>query len=334
MRLALTTALAVLLLTTSCSLVMEDNHKFEELANGFFEGFLPLNPEWATGLGDHRFDHLLSDYSIEGIEKEKQFYIAYIDSMTQIDPRRLNETNRIDYDILLNELRYNLFSLDTLRAYEWNPLMYNPAGSIYSLIARDFAPLTDRMKNVIKRLEAIPVRIEQAKANLGTPPKIHTETTIRQIQGAISLIRDDLNEHLDQLPELKDEFEPARNAAIRALEDYGQWLEKDVLPRADGAFRLGDENYRVKLRYTLHSDQPREEILRRAEEDLVKTQDEIYQTALPLFEKYFPENKADAGDKKKVIKAILDKLAEEHPSEENVVEFAEICLKMCDDFVR
>ncbi len=318
----------------SCSIIMEDDHKFESLAGGFFDGFLPLNPEWATGLGDHRYDHTLSDYSVAGIEKEKTFYKAYIDSLEQIDPRRLNDTNRIDYEILKNELHSMVFSLDTLRYFEWNPRMYNPAGSIYSLIVREFATLPDRMKNVLERLKAIPARLEQAKANLDNPPKIYTETAIRQIKGAVSFIRDDLNEHLDQVPDLKAEFEPVQKAAVDALTEYGNWLQNDLLPRSNGDFRLGDEKFQAKLRYTLHSDLPKEDILKRAEEDLIKTQNAVYETALPMFKKYFPKNKKDIGNKKKVVKAVLDKLAENRPDAQTVVAFAEISLKLCEDFVR
>ena len=334
MRLVIIAGLAALFLGLSCSLVMEDNNKFESLVTGFMDGFLPLNPEWATGLGDHRYDNIVSDYSVDGIAKEKTFYLAYIDSLKQIDPQRLNETNRIDYEILDNELRSMIFSLDTLRYYEWNPRMYNPAGFIYSLISREFAPLPDRMANVMERMKAIPARLEQAKANLQNPPKIYTETAIRQNKGAVSFIQDDLKTHLDQVPELKAEFEPIQKAAVEALEEYGKWLEDDLLPRSNGDFRLGDEKFRAKLRYTLHSDLPREDILKRAEADLVITQNAIYQTALPMFEKYFPKNKKDFENKKKVVKAVLDKLAEDRPNAENVVEFAEISLKLCEDFVR
>ncbi|MEE9553532.1 MAG: DUF885 domain-containing protein [candidate division Zixibacteria bacterium] len=318
----------------SCSLVMEDNHKFESLSASFFEGFLPLNPEWATGLGEHRYDYKVSDYSVDGIEKKKTFYQTYIDSLTQIDPQRLNDTNHIDYEILKNRLHSMVFSLDTLRYFEWNPRMYNPAGSIYSLIAREFAPLPERMASVLERLKAIPARLEQARANLGNPPKIYTVTAIRQNKGAVSFIRDDLNEHLDKVPELKAEFEPVQMAAVDALEEYGRWLENDLLPKSNGNFRLGDEKFRAKLRYTLHSDLPKEDILKRAEKDLVATQNAIYETALPLFEEFFPKNKKDIGNKKKVVKEVLNKLAENRPNAENVVAFAEICLKMCDDFVR
>lgn len=329
--LILTTATLAFL---SCSIVMEDNARFEKLADGFFQGFLPLNPEWATGLGDHRFDHMLSDYSPDGIEKKESFYIAYLDSLKQVKPSGLNSTNRVDFDILENRIRAMIFELDTLKSYQWNPRMYNPGGAIYSLLVRDFAPLEERMRNVVSRLDAIPELLDQGRANLKNPPKIFTETAIKQNQGTIHLIKNDLSTYIEQLSQPIDEFEEIRDRATSALQDYGDWLESDLLPLSTGDFRIGDANYRSKLRYTLDSDLPREEILKSAEADLEKTKSEIYETALLLFEKYFPDRSSEKGDTNVVVRAVLDSLANEHPDEENIVEMARLCLRMCTDFVR
>jgi uncharacterized protein (DUF885 family) len=333
-RTFLIVAMVVVCFGLSCSLVMEENHKFESLAGSFIDGLLSHNPEWATGLGDHRFDHLLSDYSPEGIEAERAFYRACLDSLEEIVPGRLNKVNSIDHDILKSSVASMLFRLETLKYHEWNPRMYNPGGAIYSLISRDFAPLPERMRNVMKRLRKIPARLEQARANLKNPPQIYTETAIRQNQGTISLIREDLDVYLSEVSDLAGEFKQVRDQAVMALEDYGSWLENELMPRSDGDFRLGDEKYRAKLRFSLHSDIPREEILQRAENDLAETQNAIYVTAIPLYEEYFPGTAVDEVDREKVVRMVLDRLAEQRPSSENVVEFAETCLKQCEDFVR
>lgn len=324
-------ALSVLL---SCSIVKEDNALFEGLANDFIEGFLPLNPEWATSLGDHRYDHLLSDYSPAGIENKKSFYLAYLDSLEEISIERLNPVNRIDFDILENSIRSMIFNLDTLRSFEWNPRVYNPGSAIYSLMVRDFAPLEERMKNAMSRLESVPGLLRQGQENLKNPPEVYTETAIIQIKGTVSLIRDDLNVNVDQLPEPIEGFDEIRGQAVSALEEYGRWLEDELLPASHGDFRIGERNYRAKLKYTLSSDIPMEEILKSAEADLKKTQGEIYETALPLFKQYYPDRLDETADNNRVIRAVLDSLANEHPTAENVIEAARISLKACEDLVR
>ena len=115
------------------------------------------------------------------------------------------------------------------------------------LIARDFAPLKDRLQNVKKRLQGIPAILEAARTNLKNPPKVHTETAILQNKGNISLITSELDRFLKEVPEMEDEFKSVQDEAVAAVEEYGKWLEEDLLPRSDGDFRIGDAKYQKKL---------------------------------------------------------------------------------------
>src|SRR5207244_5648770 len=99
-----------------------------------------------------------------------------------------------------------------------------------------------------------------------------------------------------------------------------KWLQNDLLPRSDGNFRLGAEKFRKKLRFALASDMPMEEIMKRAQTDLQQTQTAIYETALPLYKKYFTNAEAATiADNRKVTAAVLDKLAEQHPDDATVL---------------
>ncbi len=320
----------VTVLLAACSQAPAEDTRFEKLANQFIEAFLEMHPEWATGLGDHRYDHRLGDYSLDSVEKGKTLLHSYRDSLKTIDATGLNEANRIDYQILAHNLEAMLFQYEVLREYEWNPRVYNIGGAVYGLIARDFAPLKERLLNLKERLKGIPEVLEHAKKNLKNPPKIHTETAILQNKGNINMIESELDRFLDEVPELKDEFQPVREQAVAALEAYGKWLEEDLLPRSDGDFRLGDEKYRQKLKFTLESDFSKEEILQRAEADLRETQNVMHQTAQELYKQYFGTDATD--DKKQVIKAVLDKLAEDRPDNETIVALAEEKLQTATEF--
>ncbi len=323
---------AILLISCSKS---DENAKFVALADNFIGKFLELNPEWATSLGDHRYDNRMGDYSLAGIKHETQFIQTYLDSLNMINPENLNRTNRIDYKILKLNLESMLFSRTTLKSYEWNPLAYNMGGAIYSLLARDFAPLNKRLENVKQRLQAIPGILEAARANLQNPPKVHTETAIIQNKGNINLITTELNSFIEQVPEMKTILAPAQDEAVKALESYGNWLEEDLLPRSNGDFRLGDEKFRKKLVYTLESDLSKEDILTRANIELEKTQKDMYETASMLYGKYFPGKALPGPDRKKeVIKAVLDRIADEHPNNITIVPMAKEKLADCTEFVK
>lgn len=319
----------------SCTQPETEDQKFERFANHYVEYLLNNQPELATYLGDHRYDDRLNDYTLAGIEAGVVTDQAYLDSLLRIDKSRLSQTNAVDYEILQLNLEATSFYVDTLRAFRWNPLYYNVGGAVYSLIAREFAPLKDRLMSLEQRLKAIPDVIAAAKANLTNPPRPHTETAIRQNQGTISMVRDELNEFLDRAPELKDEFAPVQAKAVQQLEDYQKWLEEDLLPRSNGDFRIGETLFRRKLYFALESDLSIEEIATRAREALAATQSDLYATALPLYRSYFPAltDEKKLADKKLVIRAVLDKLAENHAVNETIVDQAKADLKECTDFV-
>ena len=317
------------------NITSEVDKQFEELAKTFIAELMEMNPEWATVLGDHKYDGKLNDYSLEGINKDREFNKKYLAELKKIPLDKLNKTNNVDYRIWEHNLESNLFQLDTLKEYEWNPMNYNIGGAINNLLQRDFAPLKDRLGNAKLRLEQIPKVIEAAKANLKNPPKVHTETAIQQNQGVISLIKGDLQMFVDEA-KLTDEFAPAQEKAVKDLEEYGKWLEEDLLPRSTGDFRIGDEKYQEKLRFSLQSDLKKEDILKRAETDLKATQDRMYEIALPLYKKYFPDetDEEKLKDKKVVNKAVLDKLAEERPDNETIVPKAEKAVTETEQFIR
>ena len=335
MKIIIAAASALSLSILNASATPHDD-AFQKIAHDYVEQYLRANPEQATELGDHLFDDQLTDYSPEARAKDLAAQKEFRDKLNAIDGSQLTGANNIDFRILKENIDYQIFQAEELKEPEWNPLVYmqSLANSLYLLVARDFAPAEKRIPNLRQRMEKIPGVIAQARANLQHPPRVHTETAIEQTQGAINLMRAELAPLLDQAPQMKKELGSLQAKTAAALEDYKKWLQNDLLPRSDGNFRLGAEKYRKKLRFALASDLPMEEIMKRAKADLDQTQIAIYETALPLYKKYFPNaDNQTLGDKHKVTAVVLDKLAEQHPNDATVVDFAKKITAEATDFV-
>jgi uncharacterized protein (DUF885 family) len=134
---------------------------------------------------------------------------------------------------------------------------------------------------------------------------------------------------------MKDDFSTVRSRAIASLDHYGRWLESDLLPRSNGNFRLGEEKWRRKLKYSLSSDLTPEEILTSAEQDLVATRARMYEVALPLYRDYFGGHVDDENPgKDSVIRRVLARLADDHPTNETIVPQAREGLERITEFVR
>src|SRR5207248_4780909 len=246
---------------------------------------------------------------------------------------KLSAEDAVDYRILKNRLESQVYEFETLRGWQWNPLQYNVGGAIYALISRDFAPPEQRLRSVIGRLNGVPAVVAAAKANLKSPPKVHTETAIQQNKGTIKLVKEQLEALVKQAPALEKQFRPAQRKALAALADYQSWLEKDLLPRSTGDFRIGEEKFRKKLRFALDSDLSKEEILRRAEADLKSTRAAMYRTAVQLWPQVFPDKPVPA-DEAAAIKAVLDDAARKHPNNETVIAQATRALAETTAFVK
>src|SRR5467141_1480112 len=336
MKVLITAGVSLLLSMLNGAATTQDD-AFQKIAHDYIEQYLQANPEDATELGDHRFDSQLTDYSSDAQAKDLAAQKEFRDKLNAIDGSQLTGANNVDFRILKENIDYKIFQDEELNESEWNPLVYmqSLANSLYLLVARDFAPAEKRAPNLRQRMEKIPGVIAQAKANLQHPPRVHTETAIEQTQGAINLVREGLAPLLDRAPQMKKELAPLQEKTAVALEDYKKWLEKDLLPRSDGDFRLGVDKFRKKLRFALASDLSMEEIMKRAQADLQQTQTAIYETALPLYKKYFPKADQPAlADKKKTTAAVLNKLAEQHPDDNTIVSYAQKIVGEATDFVR
>ncbi len=327
------------LFLSNCVRKDAEDFKFKKLVDEFLEGFYQAHPVWATYVGEHKYDHLIDDCSPEAIQAEIMRLRSFLEKMHSLDTLKLNSVNKIDYRILENEINDQLLRSEELKPYENSPVMYSYliGGSINSLIDREFAPLKERLKSVSSRLKLLPRLVQQAEANLKRPSRIQTETAIKQNQGNINLIKVDLSKVLERLPVMKDSLRQPMEMAIKALEEYQKFLENDLLPRSDGDFRLGKELFEKKLKLTLQSDLSSDEIVRRAEEELVRVRKRMFELAQPLHDKMFPghHHKEKGKELEKVmIKEVLDRIAQDHPQKDELLAVCRQNLKELEEFVR
>ena len=338
-RLLTGSSLAVLglALTAPAQAQAPGDDAFVALAHDYIERSLVLHPEDATSLGDHRHDTRLADYGASALAAELDGDRVLLVKLGGIDIAGLTGPNRLDARLLRNELEGRIFTLTQLRPAVRNPITYEAsyADGLYLLVARDFAPAAERLRSAEGRLRDIPRVLAQARANLDNPARIFTETAIERADGAIDQVRHGFDDLIAQAPEMRAEMAPFQEQAARALTDYRNWLKRDLLPRSNGDFRVGEKAFRQELRHTLVSALSPEEILARAQADVKRTTDQLYDAAAPLYRRYFPgAPAADLADRRHVIKAVLDRIADNRPNQDTIVPRAGAILKEATEFVR
>lgn len=307
----------------------------------FLAEYFKLEPTRATEAGEHKYDATYPDMTEEGEAKQRAFLEASLKELEAFPTDKLSLQSRVDQAILANQLRSWLFSIDELREPSWNPLAYTGVigDGIDPLITRSFAPIEDRMKSLRGRLEGVPAIVAAAKKRLQSPPEIHTKTAIQQNAGLIELCEKGLAEHFAKAPAQKADLEAAAKKAAAALKELLAFLEKDLLPKSKGDFRIGRARFEKKLRFAL-DDQALDidGVVTGARALLAKTQEEMVATAKELWPEIMGKTPlpkdGSPEEKKALIRAVLDKLAEDRPTNETILKDAKQLLADTTAFVK
>lgn len=316
--------------------------QFTAIYKAWLEDSLRLNPTYATQAGDHRFDSELDDIGPVGRAARVRLARTTIDALAKLPRAGLSRANQVDAAILENQVKGDLWTLEVLQDWAWDPLGYQgvAGGAIYSLVAREFAPLPVRLKAATARMEKLPALLLQARQNLDPArvPKIHAETLVGQNKGLHSLV-DDIVSQGKVLPDA--DRAPLEAAAARlktAIDSQQAWLEKDLVPNAKGDFRLGAKLYDAKLAFALNSPLSRAEIRRRAEAAMVATRAKMYALAGPVIAGKPGAPSAPANptpqQQQAVIEAALELAYADVPPRDKLVEDAEKTLAQATTFVR
>ena len=313
------------------------------LVEEFLAGLFGHQPVFATDMGDHRFDGRWPDVSEAGREAFGAALRSWRRRFDELEAEALTPDERVDRDLLGEEIEHMLFELEELAEERWDPLgyVYLAGGGLFTLIAREFAPLEERMASIAGRVEGLPSLLDAAAANLtGLPGRpvslLHLETALAQLDGIIELVeqartaaRSALDKGSDpRLAAALARVDAAEPAASAAVEGFRRHLDAVVRPRAEGEGRLGRDLYARKLRWSLRSDLTPDELLARGQRDLVRVRAEMLRLARQLWPTWMADRPmptaegagSRAAAERETVRLVLDALAAEHPRIDEILE--------------
>jgi uncharacterized protein (DUF885 family) len=301
---------------------------FQALAGATLDGILERWPERATEEGDHRHDDRLTVGTAAHYAEASRWAGDRLAALGAIDAGRLSLQNRVDAQILAHELARLRFELDVLREHQWNPMIANPGRAIYLLLARDFAPLPDRLRSVARRLAGLPESLAAARAVLAAMPQVHIETALSQFAGTRRLITDELGRLARDADGSARELSRSVPLALEAIGEHTRWLEQRLADGKSDGFRdprIGAELFTTKLRLVLDTELTADEVLSRAETDLVRVSEEIASVAAG-----FGGAKAAGPD---LVRQALDSLAADAPDDATILGLVRAAFSAQREFV-
>ncbi len=134
---------------------------FDALLDVQWQYQLQHSPEFASIIGDKRYNDRWSDYSLAAVEADRKATADLLAQFKAVDARALDEQRQLSLKMMLGQLQDKLESI-RLKNYEM-PL--EPVGGIQLSLAGqgDAFPFDDAkdFQDYIKRLQAVPVVIDQ-----------------------------------------------------------------------------------------------------------------------------------------------------------------------------
>ena len=285
--------------------------RFEALTHKYIEGSFAFSPSSATASGYHNFDDSLENWSPEAIHAEEARIRGTLKDLETIDPKKLDLTNRIDYELFHRSVQANLFDLVEMHPWETDPGRYNYGFMLEPMIARSFAPPESRLRSLTSRLRQVGRQLANARANLKNPPRVFTEFAIGDFEGTISYLQNDVTKAFSSVkdPELQRDFEKAKAEAVAETQRHMKWMHDTLLPTSNGSYILGEDRYRKKLRYEEMIDLPLDTLLAIGEREMARL-DARYQAA------------AKRIDPAKPVSEIVAMMRQDHPAADSLLDYA------------
>ena len=242
-----------------------------ELLAEQWEYQLKESPEFATILGDYRYNDKFSDFSIAHAQKQKKDAQAFIARFEAIDTTGFDEQDRLNQQLMVRQLKDGIRSVD-LKLIEMPVDQFN---GVHLLLAQFVTALpfdsTKHYEDYVERLNQVPRVIDQLIAVLEQgekdklmPPRFLLEKVVTQCQsiaepaGEASVFGKPVAKFADGIPEadrkrLHDAVIAAVDGKVRpAYRKLADFVEKEYAPRGrtqEGLWALpdGDKRYRFAV---------------------------------------------------------------------------------------
>ncbi|WP_394147159.1 DUF885 domain-containing protein [Shewanella atlantica] len=315
----------------------EKQLSFAQFSTQFIDELWKQSPTWALYSGYHKYDGVLKVPNDASRAEALKFNQQQLLMLQSFDIDRLSANELIDYRLIENLIKRDTWEITKFKSWQWDPSSYNVAGGFAQLVNEDFAPLDERLRSVLARMENVPAYYSAARKNISDPTLEHTQLAQMQNQGAFSVFSDELLMQVEGSGLTKDEkalFKTRFDAATQAINEHIEWLTALATKlEKEGArsFRIGEELYEQKFSFDIQAGMSAKGLYEKALADKKRVQGEMAKITTQLWDKYFDTPKP--SDDNKATRQLIDKLSSKHVKREAFVDEVRAQIPALVDFV-
>lgn len=293
------------------------NDHFAQYSAEFIESLWKLHPGWASSVGYHKYDSILTIPNESFRKKELEFIHANLDSLKHIKSEHLNPSNKTDYYILQDLLNGEKFNIDEFKSYEWNPSSYNVSSGFAEILQNKKQTKEEKLRILFIRMKNIPAYYQNAKSTISKPTIEHTDLAIQQNIGGEDVFKGMMMDSLKKssLDDAEKKNIANRiNESVKAIYGFVGWLKTErakLKPETAKSFRLGKKLYEDKFKYEIQSGYDARGIYDKAVERKNEVQKDMIAITMQLYKKYFP-NEELAEVSNTTVKKLIDEISKQH----------------------
>ena len=331
----------------------ESGRDFEKAADQFMKESLVLSPVNASQAGFHKYtdpktrktvelDALLDDVGPAGIAAQRKFYGDWQQRFRQFDRASLSKEDNADWQLIDDQIAYNLLELDRIQSYKHNPTMYVEfvGNALFLPSSQNYAVADVRMGHVLARIGEIPRAMQQAKQVLVDTDPIFTSTALEENEGNIDLIEHTVKEQIPSGSALEKQYAQVAPAAIKSLKEFSEWLQNDLAKKPTSrTWRLGKDFYDAKFKLVMETPVTPEEILQKAEQQMTAVRAEMLTLAEPMHKQMYPDHTdhADLSTQDRqnlIITEVLAKISDDRVQRDQLMDHIKGDLAGITAFIR
>lgn len=206
------------------------------LAHDYYKWRDDSYPVATSSAGDHRLDQHLTDYTMAEVLKRRQHVSDLLRQVAAMDTDGWSKDGRVDHILFRAQLAGADFFGRLLNPEQHDPQLYvnECSNGIFSLLQKEYAPPRDRALAATARMEQMPALLRTARANLTQPVKLYAQLAVPAARGGDDLYTASLAAITSELsPAERKRFTAARDAALKALHEYADWLEAGLSTMPD-----------------------------------------------------------------------------------------------------
>lgn len=289
---------------------------FRCLKNPEQERFKRFQTDYLAYYQSHNFIYLLQNQLDENLPDVSQ--LSFQDQIQQLenyqtqliafDTSKFSKTCQLEYILLKRQLQYELFNIQDRQISQRNVYFYGEllGNALYWPLKTASLPPERRLSLLLERLDQLPRYLQQVKDNIIAPNTIQVEMALDLNTGLIDFLKKEPGAIVKSMPSLADSVDRAVKFAVFQLEDWGRYLQLNLLPHVSIHFRLGENGLEKLFTILFDSVITPEKLLQLTENELNDIKSSLVTDAREIYRKFYNRRVYSTTDPKAETKMLLD----------------------------